>query len=96
MLVRHEQLEAEKREDRGLNQLDKTVNLLQNPGGDFNVGELLYEAGGVVIVLCEEAESDCGYGVVAPTQVERLEETPILLCMCVCVRERRGESDSVS
>ena len=35
----------------------------------------------MVVVLCEEAESDGCHGVVAPTQVERLEETPVLLCV---------------
>ena len=35
----------------------------------------------MVVVLREEAESDGCHGVVAPTQVERLEQTPILLCI---------------
>ena len=40
----------------------------------------------MVVVLREETESDGCHGVVAPTQVERLEQTPVLLCVL-----RKGE-----
>ena len=50
----------------------------------------------MVVVLCEEAESDSCYRVVTPTQVECFEETPVLLwCVCVCVCTRERERDSM-
>ena len=47
----------------------------------------------MVVVLREETESDGCHGVVAPTQVERLEETPVLLCVLRRGREGEGERE---
>lgn len=51
LFLRYEELQAEEREDRTLDELYQFVNLLQEAGCDLDIGKLLYQIGGVVIVL---------------------------------------------
>ena len=51
MLLWGKQLQSEEGKDGRLDQLNKGVNFLEEVSCDLNVSKLLYQVGGVVVVL---------------------------------------------